>query len=341
MKSGVLLEVRDLHITLDFDGDDIPVVQGLDFELPTGKVLALVGESGCGKSITSQSLLRLLSRELRISCGEINFRPDEDQAAVDIVSLAKDGKEIRTIRGNQMSMIFQEPMSSFSPIHKIGDQIGEVIELHMKLSKADTRARVIELLGKVGIPDPERAVDQYPHSFSGGMRQRAMIAKALACNPSVLIADEPTTALDVTIQAQILEIMRNLKDEFGMSMIFITHDLGVVAQIADEVAIMYMGKIVEKGPVMEIFKSPQHPYTVSLLSAIPRLGKLSNRRKLTSIRGSVPSLFERPTGCAFHPRCDAFIANRCDTHIPHKSLISPQHEVHCFLHESVDEEPAS
>jgi peptide/nickel transport system ATP-binding protein len=341
MKSGVLLEVRDLHITLDFDGDDIPVVEGIDFELPAGKVLALVGESGCGKSITSQALLRLLSRELRISSGEINFRPDEDQTPVDIVSLARDGKEIRDIRGNQMSMIFQEPMSSFSPIHKIGDQIGEVIEIHLKLSKAETRARVIQLLGKVGIPDPERAVDQYPHSFSGGMRQRAMIAKSLACNPSVLIADEPTTALDVTIQAQILGIMRNLKDEFGMSMIFITHDLGVVAQIADEVAIMYMGKIVEKGPVMEIFKSPQHPYTISLLSAIPRLGKLSNRRKLTSIRGSVPSLFERPAGCAFHPRCESFIATRCDTHSPRKSQTSSQHEVFCFLHDALEAEHRS
>ncbi|MFT5113566.1 MAG: peptide/nickel transport system ATP-binding protein [Parasphingorhabdus sp.] len=341
MKSGVLLEVHDLHITLDFDGDDIPVVQGIDFELPAGKVLALVGESGCGKSITSQALLRLLSRELRISSGEINFRPKGDQAPVNIVALGKDGKEIRTIRGNQMSMIFQEPMSSFSPIHKIGDQIGEVIKLHLKLSKAETRTRVIELLGKVGIPDPERAVDQYPHSFSGGMRQRAMIAKSLACDPSVLIADEPTTALDVTIQAQILEIMRNLKDEFGMSMIFITHDLGVVAQIADEVAIMYMGKIVEKGPVMDIFKSPQHPYTISLLSAIPRLGKLNNHRRLTSIRGSVPSLFERPEGCAFHPRCDSFIATRCDTRIPAKSLISPGHEVHCFLYETVEAEHKS
>jgi peptide/nickel transport system ATP-binding protein len=341
MKSSVLLEVSDLHITLDFDGDDIPVVEGIDFELSTGKVLALVGESGCGKSITSQALLRLLPRELRISSGAINFRPDEDQTAVDIVSLARDGKAIRDIRGNQMSMIFQEPMSSFSPIHKIGDQIGEVIELHLKLSKAETRARVIELLGKVGIPDPERAVDQYPHSFSGGMRQRAMIAKALACNPSVLIADEPTTALDVTIQAQILAIMRNLKDEFGMAMIFITHDLGVVAQIADEVAIMYMGKIVEKGPVMEIFKSPQHPYTISLLSAIPRLGKLSNRRKLTSIQGSVPSLFERPAGCAFHPRCESFIATRCDTHSPHKSPISAAHEVHCFLHDALEAEHTS
>jgi peptide/nickel transport system ATP-binding protein len=341
MKNDVLLEVRDLHITLDFDGDDIPVVEGINFELSAGKVLALVGESGCGKSITSQSLLRLLSRELRISSGEINFRPDQNQAPVNIVSLRKDGKEIRAIRGNQMSMIFQEPMSSFSPIHKIGDQIGEVVELHLKLSKAETRARVIELLDKVGIPDPERAVDQYPHSFSGGMRQRAMIAKSLSCNPSVLIADEPTTALDVTIQAQVLDVMRKLKDEFGMSMIFITHDLGVVAQIADEVAIMYMGKIVEKGPVMEIFNAPQHPYTASLLNAIPRLGKLNNRRKLNSIRGSVPSLFERPPGCAFHPRCDDFITNRCAIDIPVKTSTSPGHEVHCFLHNNVKMEQSS
>ena len=285
-------------------------------------------------------MLRLLPRDLRISSGEINFRPVEDQPPIDIVALGREGKEIRAIRGNQMSMIFQEPMSSFSPIHKIGDQIGEVIQLHLKLSKAQTHSRVVELLGKVGIPDPERAVDQYPHSFSGGMRQRAMIAKSLCCNPSVLIADEPTTALDVTIQAQILEIMRNLKDELGMSMIFITHDLGVVAQIADEVAIMYMGKIVEKGPVTEIFNSPQHPYTISLLNAIPRLGKLSNRRRLTSIRGSVPSLFERPTGCTFHPRCDSFIAGRCDSQFPAKSLTSPLHEVYCFLHETADSEIA-
>ena len=340
MKNGVLLEVRDLHITLDFDGDDIPVVQGIDFELSGRKVLALVGESGCGKSITSQSLLRLLPRELRISSGEINFRPTKDQSPVDVVPVGKDGKEIRAIRGNQMSMIFQEPMSSFSQIHKIGNQIGEVIQLHLKVTKAEARTRTVELLEKVGIPDPERAVDHYPHSFSGGMLQRAMIAKSLACNPSVLIADEPTTALDVTIQSQILEVMRNLKDEFGMSMIFITHDLGVVAQIADEVAIMYMGNIVEKGPVSEIFNAPQHPYTVSLLNAIPRLGDLSDRRKLTSIRGSVPSLFERPTGCPFHPRCDSFIPGRCDIQFPLKSLTSPFHEVNCFLYEAVEKETA-
>lgn len=332
MRSDVLLDVRDLHITLDFDGDDIPVVEGVDFELSAGKVLALVGESGCGKSITSQSLLRLLPRELRISSGEIAFRSNSSEVPIDLVPLKRDGKQIRTIRGNKMAMIFQEPMSSFSLIHTIGDQIGEVIRLHLKLSKKETRIRVIELLESVGIPDPERAVDQYPYDFSGGMRQRAMIAKALSCNPSVLIADEPTTALDVTIQAQILELMRRLKHDTGMSMIFITHDLGVVAQIADDVAIMYMGRIVEKGPVGEIFNNPQHPYTISLLKAIPRLGDLSARRKLASIQGSVPSLFERPAGCAFHPRCGAFMAGRCDTQFPPPTMPSPQHEVRCFLH---------
>jgi len=340
MQKDVVLEVRDLHITLDFDGEDIPVVQGIDFELSAGKVLALVGESGCGKSVTSQALLRLLPRELRITSGQINFQAAGGQAPVDFVSLAKDGKEIRKIRGNQIAMIFQEPMSSFSVLHTIGNQIGEVIRLNLKATKAEARALTVELLDKVGIPDPARAVDQYPYELSGGMRQRGMIAKALACNPYVLIADEPTTALDVTIQAQILELLRRLKADDGMSMIFITHDLGVVAQIADDVAIMYMGRIVEKGPVGEIFGNPQHPYTVSLLNAIPRLGDLSARRQLASIRGSVPSLFERPPGCAFHPRCDSFLKKLCDKQSPSLTRLSPIHEVRCFLHEAVDKEAA-
>jgi len=338
MRDDLLIDVRDLHITLDSDGEDIPVVEGINFQLAAGKVLALVGESGCGKSVTSQSILRLLPRELRITSGQINFRAAEGQAPVDLAAVAKDGKQIREIRGNHIAMIFQEPMSSFSPLHTMGNQIGEVIRLHLKYSKAETRELCIELLDKVGISDPSRAVDQYPYEFSGGMRQRGMIAKALACNPTLLIADEPTTALDVTIQAQILDLMRGLQAEYGMAIIFITHDLGVVAQIADEVAIMYMGKIVERGPVGEIFHNPQHPYTVNLLRTIPKLGDLRAQRQLAPIRGSVPNLFERPEGCAFHPRCDSFMAGRCDSQFPSSTQLSSEHEVRCFLHQDVAEE---
>ena len=340
MKEGALLDVRDLRIVLDVDGEDVPIVDGIDFSIAPGKVLALVGESGCGKSVTSQSLLRLLPRELRIASGRIDFRDPESQSPIDLSSLPKDGKVIRNIRGNHVAMIFQEPMSSFSLLHTMGNQIGEVIRLHRKTSKAETRTLVIEMLDKVGISDPDRAFDQYPYEFSGGMRQRAMIAKALACNPSLLIADEPTTALDVTIQAQILDLMRGLQDEFGMAILFITHDLGVVAQIADEVAIMYMGRIIEKAPVGEIFHHPKHPYTVNLLRAIPKLGDLRMRRQLEPIRGSVPSLFERPDGCAFHPRCDSFMAGRCDTGLPELTGIAPRHEVRCFLYETAREQAA-
>ena len=262
MENDILLDVRDLRIVLNSDGEDVHIVDGINFDITPGKVLAVVGESGCGKSVTAQSLLRLQPPELRIASGRINFRDPDTQSTVDLASMPEEGKAIRNIRGNHIAMIFQEPMSSFSLLHTMGNQIGEVIRLHRKTSKAETGALVIELLDKVGIPDPERAIDQYPYEFSGGMRQRAMIAKALACNPSLLIADEPTTALDVTIQAQILDPMRGLQAEFGMAIIFITHDLGVVAQIADEVAIMYMGRIIEKGPVHEIFDDPRHPYTI-------------------------------------------------------------------------------
>jgi len=341
MEDGMLLEVRDLRIVLDADGEDVPIVDGIDFSIAPGKVLALVGESGCGKSVTSQSLLRLLPREIRIASGRIDFRDPETHSPVDLSSLPKDGKVIRNIRGNHIAMIFQEPMSSFSLLHTMGDQIGEVIRLHRKTSKTETRALVIEMLDKVGIADPDRAIDQYPYEFSGGMRQRAMIAKALACNPSLLIADEPTTALDVTIQAQILELMRGLQAEFGMAIIFITHDLGVVAQIADEVAIMYLGRIIEKGPVREIFHEPKHPYTVNLIRAIPKLGDLRARRQLAPIRGAVPSLFERPAGCAFHPRCDSFMAGRCDARLPELIEIAPRHDVRCFLHETASGQAAS
>ena len=341
MENDILLDVRDLRIVLNSDGDDVHIVDGINFDITPGKVLAVVGESGCGKSVTSQSLLRLLPHELRIASGRINFRDPDTQSTVDLASMPQEGKAIRNIRGNHIAMIFQEPMSSFSLLHTMGNQIGEVIRLHRKTSKAETRVLVIELLDKVGIPDPERAIDQYPYEFSGGMRQRAMIAKALACNPSLLIADEPTTALDVTIQAQILDLMRGLQAEFGMAIIFITHDLGVVAQIADEVAIMYMGRIIEKGPVHEIFHDPRHPYTICLIRAIPKLGDLRAQRQLTPIRGTVPSLFDLPAGCTFHPRCDFFMAGRCDAQLPELTEITPQHFMRCFLHETAREKVSS
>ena len=341
MENDILLDVRDLRVVLNSDGEDVHIVNGINFNITPGKVLAMVGESGCGKSVTAQSLLRLLPHELRIASGQINFRDPNTQSTVDLASMPEEGKAIRNIRGNHIAMIFQEPMSSFSLLHTMGNQIGEVIRLHRKTSKAETRALVIELLDKVEIPDPEHAIDQYPYEFSGGMRQRAMIAKALACNPSLLIADEPTTALDVTIQAQILDLMRGLQAEFGMAIIFITHDLGVVAQIADEVAIMYMGRIIEKGPVHEIFDDPRHPYTIYLIRAIPKLGDLHAQRQLTPIRGTVPSLFDLPAGCAFHPRCDFFMAERCDAQLPELTEITPQHFMRCFLHETAREKVSS
>jgi len=242
------------------------------------------------------------------------------------------GKDIQKIRGGMVSMIFQEPMSSFSPLYTIGYQIMEVIQLHKNTSREEAKKITVELLKKVGIADAENAVNRYPYEFSGGMRQRAMIAKALSCNPLLLIADEPTTALDVTIQNQILNLMCDVKEEFGTSIIFITHDLGVVGQMADEVAIMYMGKIIEQGTTREIFKNPKHPYTIKLLDAVPRLGNLEVRRCLETIRGTVPSLFDRPTGCAFCPRCDYFMSGICDTNFPDIREVSKDHFVACYLY---------
>jgi peptide/nickel transport system ATP-binding protein len=329
MANEPLLEVKDLRVALDIDKHLVPILQGVDFTLQPGKILALVGESGCGKSVTANALLRLLPRDIKITGGEILFREPGTDAPVDIAGFKPTGQEIRKIRGNHIAMIFQEPMSSFSPVHTIGNQIMEVIRLHRGVSKAEARDIAADFLGKVGLPDPGWAVDRYAHEYSGGMRQRAMIAKALSCNPSLLIADEPTTALDVTIQAQIIDLLRELQEEFGMAIIFITHDLGVVAQIADEVAIMYTGRIVEMGSQRDIFHRPKHPYTENLIRAIPQLGDLSHRRQLKPIRGNVPSLFEMPPGCAFHPRCDSFIAGHCDEQIPVRTRIADSHSVSC------------
>ncbi len=331
MEERFLLQVKNLNIALKVDKNFIPIVDGVDLSLEPGKVLGLVGESGCGKSVTALSLLRLLSKELKIVDGNILFYGQNGDEAVDIAKLEPKGKDIQRIRGGTVSMIFQEPMSSFSPLHTIGYQIMEVIQLHLNASKEKARGITIELLERVGIGDARRAIDRYPYVFSGGMRQRAMIAKALSCNPSLLIADEPTTALDVTIQAQILKLMRDMQKEFGSSIIFISHDLGVVGQMADEVAIMYMGKIVEQGPTKEIFKIPKHPYTVNLLAAIPRLGNLEARKRLEPIEGTVPGLFNRPSGCAFHPRCNSFISGICDGNFPELREVSENHCVACHL----------
>ena len=313
--SAPVLEVSDLSIALGQDGARIPIIEDVSFSIARGEVLALVGESGSGKSVTALALMQLLSKTLIIAKGRILLSTSDGYQA-DIAALGKDGKAIESIRGARMGMIFQEPMSSFSPIHTIGAQISEVVEVHENVSKQAARARAAELLGKVGIPDPKGALDRYPSEFSGGMRQRAMIARALICSPSLLIADEPTTALDVTIQGQILDLLRKLQHELGMAILFITHDLGIVAQMADRVAIMYAGRIVESGPVGEMFRHPAHPYTRALLEAVPRLGDLDRRRKIKPISGSVPNIFDPPSGCRFHPRCPVADPARCAVALP-------------------------
>ena len=331
MNDKPLLEIKNTNISLKVDASLIPIIQDISFSIMPGKILALVGESGCGKSVTSLSLLRLLAPQLEISEGEILFRRESGEI-VDIAKLPPKGKEIQSIRGDEISMIFQEPMSSFSPLHTIGSQIVEAIRIHNDVTKKEAHDTAIKLLKKFGIADAKEAVDRYPGVFSGGMRQRAMIAKALSCNPKLLVADEPTTALDVTIQAQILKVMKDLQDEYGMAIIFISHNMGVVAQIADSVAIMYMGRIVERGSVKEIFKNPKHPYTISLLNAVPRLGNLEDNKRLEPIEGTVPSLFERPSGCPFGPRCEHCMENKCNTKFPSVAIIEKDHDIYCYLY---------
>jgi oligopeptide/dipeptide ABC transporter ATP-binding protein len=331
MRGDALLQARDLRIDLMLPGGRIGVIDGITFDVMPGEVLALVGESGCGKSVTALSILRLLPHELKIASGDVLFRTAPGGPRLNLARLPADGTELRRIRGNRIAMIFQEPMSSFSPLHTIGNQIGDVLRLHRGLNGPALRATASELLDRVGISDPKRAIDRYPHEFSGGMRQRAMIAKALACDPALLIADEPTTALDVTIQAQVLDLLRRLQSDLGMAIIFITHDLGVVAQMADRVAIMYTGKIVETGTVRDIFQHPQHPYTGNLLQAVPKLGRLRHWRDLHPIRGAVPSLYNLPSGCTFHPRCNAVIAGVCEREFPSSRDVDAYHSVSCYL----------
>ncbi len=335
MNDDVLLEIKGLKISFPLDEGMVRAVEGLNLTIRRGEVVGVVGESGCGKTVAAQSILRIIPAPGRIDAGQILFRPSGAPAdsVVDIARLNPTGRQIRDIRGKDIAMIFQEPMSSFSPVHTIGSQIIEAIRLHQSVTPEQARQKAIDLLRLVGIPDAEQRVDNFPHQFSGGMRQRAMIAMALSCNPSLLIADEPTTALDVTIQAQILDLMRGLQQRIGMAVMFITHNLGVIAQIADSVAIMYLGEVVESGPVREILHQPKHPYTIDLLRAVPRLGKTMGQR-LAAIEGNIPSPFQRPSGCPFHPRCSRFIAGRCDTAMPDVTPVSGTHTVRCFAYEA-------
>ena len=338
MNNEVLLEIKDLKISFPLDEGVVRAVEGVSLTVRRGEVLGVVGESGCGKTVTAQSILRIIPSPGRIDSGEILFhRPSASDSSnghhlVDIAKVSSTGREIREIRGQDIAMIFQEPMSSFSPVHTIGSQIIEAILLHQSVTPEQARQQAIELLRLVGISGAEQRVDNYPHQFSGGMRQRAMIAVALSCNPSLLIADEPTTALDVTIQAQILDLMRDLQKRLGMAVMFITHNLGVIAQIADTIAIMYLGQVVEYGPVREILRNPKHPYTVDLLRAVPRLGKTAGQR-LVAIEGSIPSPFQRPSGCPFHPRCSRAMEGRCEVHMPALTQLDEQHSVRCLLYE--------
>lgn len=305
-----VLEVSDLrtHFFTD-DGDALPAVDGVSFVIPRGQTLALVGESGCGKSVTAYSLLRLIQPPGRIVGGKIFLR-SANGGGLDLAALADDDEQLFQVRGGRVSMIFQEPMTALSPVHTVGAQIMEAILLHQDVTPAQARVTAIDMLKRVGVSAPERRVDQYPHELSGGMRQRAVIAMALVCRPELLIADEPTTALDVTIQAQILGLIKTMQKEIGCSVLLITHDLGVVAQTADDVAVMYLGRIVEYGPVRDVIKNPRHPYTQGLMRSLPGFNR--GARRLASIPGTVPSLHAVPPGCPFHPRCEFAQEGRCD-----------------------------
>jgi len=317
-----LIEVKNLHTSFFTPDGEVKAVDGVSLEIAEGKTLGLVGESGCGKSVTALSVMRLVpSPPGKVVGGEILYR------GRDLLKL--DGEAMRKIRGNEISMIFQEPMTSLNPVFTIGNQIGEAIRLHQGLGRKETRQKTIEMLRLVKIADPEQRIDDYPHQLSGGMRQRVMIAMALSCNPSLLIADEPTTALDVTIQAQILELMKELQQKLGMSLLLITHDLGVVAEQADEVAIMYAGKVVERAKAKEIFDRPLHPYTVGLLNSLPGAGN-HKKKRLDAIPGMVPSPLELPGGCRFRDRCPK-AAGICAEAEPELAEKGKEHWAACYF----------
>ncbi len=330
MSSTPLIEVDSLHTYFYTDEGVVKAVNDVSLTIGKGQTLGLVGESGSGKSVTAMSIIRLISPPGRLVEGRVTM--DCGQGAVVLSELSE--PEMRAVRGGQIAMIFQEPMTSLNPVFTVGDQIAEGICLHQQVDMAEARRRAVEALDRVKIPDPQRRATEYPHQFSGGMRQRAMIAMALSCNPELLIADEPTTALDVTIQAQILDLLRELQRETGMSILIITHDLGVIAEMADEVAVMYASKVVEQAPVEQLFSNPAHPYTHALFNSIPRPGK-SRHEALETIEGMVPSPLHFPTGCKFHPRCQ-FTQEDCQTGEPELREIVDGHCVRCHFAGEID-----
>ena len=328
-----ILSVRDLRTHFFADEGIVRAVDGTSFDLYPGRTLGIVGESGCGKSVTARSILRIVERPGRIVSGEILLRRANGET-VDIAAMPPDSAEMRQIRGGDIGLVFQEPMSSLSAFHTVGAQLIEAIRLHSTLSKQAARERAIELLALTGIPRPRQRVDAYSFELSGGLRQRVMIALALAAEPRVLIADEPTTALDVTTQAQILELIARLQRERGLAVILITHDMGVIAEMADDVVVMYLGREVERGPVDTIFHAPLHPYTRSLLRSIPSV-LAKPRARLATISGSIPHPLARPSGCPFHPRCPDAMPGRCDTTFPEETMHGEAHATACHLHGAV------
>jgi peptide/nickel transport system ATP-binding protein/oligopeptide transport system ATP-binding protein len=324
--SEKLLEVNGLKTYFYTDRGVVKAVDGVSFELNEGETLGIVGESGSGKSVTSESIMRLVPNPPgKIVDGEIIFEGQD--------LLKKSDKEMRKIRGNEISMIFQEPMTSLNPVYTVGDQIAEAIQLHQGLDKKEALDQAVEMLKKVGIPSPEQRVHEHPHQLSGGMRQRVMIAMALSCNPKLLIADEPTTALDVTIQAQILELMHKLKDDFGMAIMLVNHDLGVIAEVCERVVVMYGGRVVEEADVHTLFKDPEHPYTEGLIESIPRVD--GREERLNPIRGIVPDPFNFPKGCKFANRCD-YVIDKCYEEEPELERINANHQVRCWRWEELD-----
>lgn len=352
-----LVEIKDLHVHFEVRDGTVKAIQGASFNIYRGQTTGVIGESGCGKSITAKAIMQMIPKPGKIVQGEVlyhfrdKFNPGQEEI-INISELDPDGKRIRQIRGGEIGMIFQEPMSSLTPVYTAGHQIGEALNLHRLIpqkvgdqmdaaimeyrhvTKEEAREIAIDMLQKVGLPQPQERVDSYPHQLSGGQRQRVMTAIALSCEPVMLIADEPTTALDVSIEAQILDLMRDLQDREDMAIMFITHNLGVVAEMAEDIIVMYMGKQVERASAMKIFYEPKHPYTKALLKSIPHVGK-KEKERLASIKGMVPSPFELPPGCVFHPRCPSYMPGKCDVIEPTWQEADKDHWVSCLLYEEV------